>query len=467
MKEQKKNDKQLSRRKFLCTGASVAAFTIVPRHVLAESGRPAPSDRVNVGGVGCGGQQGGGDVNNLAEGNDVVALCDVDEAQGAASFTRYPNARLYKDFRRMLDKEQKNLQAINVTIPDHMHASVAIRAMERGIACYVEKPLTQSVWEARMLINAHKKYPRVATQMGNQGYSAVATRVATEIIWNGELGDIKEVHSWNANARNRGRGLTAWPPAEPVPPTLNWDLWTGRAPEHTYSSQIHTQNWRAFLDYGTMMIGDWGIHQLGPANWSLGLSYIHPTSVTCTAVEGGVPGIIYPSYSCIYEFPERPHPYKKDQKMPPVKIYWSEGTLANKQTYTIPEGLTQQDFSGHNEVFVGTKGYMGTSGRGESVSLIPRSKQEGYQTPAEVIERSPGHFQDFIRAVKTGKEACSNFAIGGPYAEWMLLGAISWRFPNEKLLWDGENLRFTNNEKANGFVRPYMRKDWELQDITI
>ena len=153
--------------------------------------------------------------------------------------------------------------------------------------------------------------------------------------------------------------------------------------------------------------------------------------------------------------------------MPPVKIYWSEGTFASKRTYTIPDGLTEQDFSGYNEVFFGTKGYMGTSGRGESVSLIPRSKLEGYQKPPEVIERSPGHFEDFIQAVKGGQEACSNFSLSGPYAEWMLLGAISWRFPNEKLLWDGYNLRFTNNEKANEYVKPYFRKGWEIQDIII
>ena len=235
-----------------------------------------------------------------------------------------------------------------------------------------------------------------------------------------------------------------------------------------HETRIHTEGWRAFLDYGTMMIGDWGIHQLGPANWALGLSYTPPTSVTCTAVEGGVTGVIYPSYSCIYEFPERPHPFKKDQKMPPVKIYWSEGTLASKQTYTIPEGLTTQDFSGFNEVFFGTKGYMGTSGRGESLNLIPLSRRESFVRPPEVIERSDGHFENFVQAVKGERdEACSNFSIAGPYAEWMLLGAISWRFPNEKLLWNGEELRFTNNEKANEYIKPYMRLGWELDDITI
>jgi len=201
-----------------------------------------------------------------------------------------------------------------------------------------------------------------------------------------------------------------------------------------------------------MMIGDWGIHQLGPANWALGLSYTHATSVTCNAVEGVNP-VTYPHYSCVYEFPERPHPYKKGEKMPPVKIYWYEGNFSRNIALPIPEGMTAQDFtSGSNEVFFGTKGYMGTSGRGESVHMIPAARAQGYTPPSEIIPRvQGGHFQDWMNAIRSGNpsSACSNFSISAPYAEWMLLGAISWRFPNEKLLWDGEKLRFTNNEKAS------------------
>ena len=458
MNEQPKSTTQLTRRGFLGTTAALAAFSIVPRHVLAGADQPAPSEKMNVGCVGVGGMQGGSDVGGVSSQN-IYALCDVDETQLNKTATRYPNAKRYRDFREMLDKEHKNLHGITITIPDHMHATVALRAMERGIAVHCQKPLTQSVWEARLLTKAAQKY-KVATQMGNQGYSAEATRVACEIIWKGELGEITEVHSMSGGGFSRG--LTEWPAVEPVPATLNWDLWTGRAAEHTYSSKIAPINWRGFLDYGTQMIGDWGIHQLGPANWGLQLG--SPTSVECTAVEGVNP-VTYPSYACKLEFPERPNKYVPSGKMPPVTVYWYEGSMTKR--FKRPEGLTAEDMLGQNEIFVGTKGLLGTGGRGESWRLLPQSKMEGYKKPDPVLKRSPGHFADWIRACKGGEAACSNFNISGPYAEWMLLGAICWRFPNEKLLWDGKDLRFTNNEKANEFVKPQFRKGWELKDIMV
>src|SRR5262249_19189082 len=281
-----------------------------------------------------------------------------------------------------------------------------------------------------------------------------------EIIWNGDIGEVTEVHSWSGGGFSRG--VTTWPPTEDVPKTLNWDLWTGRAAEHPYSSKVHPINWRGFLDYGTQMIGDWGIHMLGPANWALQLG--NPASVECPAVKGAN-AVTYPSYACKLEFPERPNKYVKAGKMPAVTVYWYEGELT--KSVPIPKGLTEKDLQGINEIFIGTKGYLGTGGRGESVTLLPRAKMQGYQKPAPVLKRSPGHFQDWIRACKGGEPACSNFSIAGPYTEWMLLGAICWRFPNEKLQWDGKGLRFTNNEKANEFVKPRFRKGWELKEISV
>jgi hypothetical protein len=210
------------------------------------------------------------------------------------------------------------------------------------------------------------------------------------------------------------------------------------------------------------MIGDWGIHMLGPANWALQLG--NPTSVECIAVEGVNP-VTYPSYACKFEFPERPNKYVPAGKMPALTLYWYEGSMVRE--FKVPEGLTRDDVKGSNEIFVGTKGFLGTSGRGESVRLIPESKMKTFKKPPQVIERSPGHFKDWIRACKGGQPACSNFSIAGPYTQWMLLGAISWRFPHEKLLWDGKNLRFTNNEKANEFVKPHFRRGWELKEISV
>jgi predicted dehydrogenase len=449
----------MSRRELLGSAAAAAAFTIVPRHVLGGEANPAPSGRLNIGCIGVGGMQGFGDVRSLGSEN-VYALCDVDENYLNKAARQFPKAKLYRDFRQMLDKERKNLQGVTVTIPDFMHASASVWAMERGIGVHCQKPLTQTVWEARLLANAARKY-KVATQMGNQGYSSQATRIACEYIWSDEIGEVTEVHSWNGGGFSRG--VTRWPSEEPVPTTLNWDLWQGRSQEHKYGPKIHPINWRGFLDYGTMMIGDWGIHQLGPANWALGLSETYPTSVKCMAVEGANP-VTYPSYACKIQFPERASKYVKSGKMPPVAVHWYEGRVA--RTFKPPQGLTQEDLRGMNEIFVGTKGYLGTSGRGESYSLLPRSKQTGHPRPPVVLQRSPGHIQDWIRACKGGQPACSNFTISGPYTEWMLLGAISWRFPNEELLWDGKNLRFTNNEKANEFVKPNFRKGWELTSLS-
>jgi hypothetical protein len=179
----------------------------------------------------------------------------------------------------------------------------------------------------------------------------------------------------------------------------------------------------------------------------------------------GVNPVTYPSYACKIQFPERANKYSKSGRMPPVTVYWYEGSMV--KMLKPPQGLTQEDMRGVNEVFVGTKGFLGTNDRGESYTLLPRSRQAGHPRPPQVLKRSPGHFQDWIRACKGGQPACSNFTIAGPYTEWMLLGAISWRFPDEKLLWDGKNLRFTNNEKANEFIKPDFRKGWELKNVTV
>ena len=445
--------KGMTRRTFFFGAAMMAAGCATARPVKRKV---SPNEKLNIGCVGVKGMQGASDVKNVSSEN-IYALCDVDEKHLLATAANYPGAQKYRDFRVMLDKEYKNLDAITITIPDHMHATVALWAMERGLAVHCQKPLTQTVWEARLLRKAAEKY-NVVTQMGNQGYSSEATRLACEIMWDGQLGDITEVHSFNGGGF--ARDITQWPAIEEVPATVDWDLWTGRAAKHPYSSKIHPINWRGFLDYGTQMVGDWGIHQFGPANWGLQLG--SPTSIECMAVEGVNP-VTYPSYCCKLEFPERPNRYIPAGKMPPVTVYWYEGKSAS--LFKLPEALTPQDMKGYNELFIGSKGFMATGERGESVRLVPEAKMKEFKKPPQILKRSPGHFQDWIRACKGGEAPCSNFSIAGPYVEWLLLGTICWRFPNEKLLWDSANLRFTNNEKANEYIKPKFRKGWELKEI--
>lgn len=450
--------KQSSRRLFLRAFAALAGISIVPRHAVAGSRTLAPSDKMNIGCVGVGGMQGASDVRNVA-GENIYALCDVDENFLNKAASLYPAAKKYRDFRQMLDKEAKNLDGITITIPDHMHATVALWAMERGLGVYCQKPLTQSVWEARLLTKAAEKY-KVPTQMGNQGYSSEATRMACEIVWAGMLGDVTAVHAMSGGGF--ARGITAWPAGEPVPPTLDWDLWTGRAPQHTYSSKIHPSNWRGFQEYGSQMVGDWGVHILGPASWALQLG--SPTSVECTAV-GAVNPVTYPDYACKFEFPERPNPYVPSGKMPPVTVYWYEGMMA--RTFKALPELSGEARKPYNAFFVGSKSLMGTGGHGTSVRLLPEAAMKDFKKPPQVLKRiqGGGHHKNWIQACKGGEPACSNFSIGGPYTQWLLLGAISWRFPHEKLHWDAKNLRFTNNDKANEFIKPPFRKGWELQDI--
>ncbi len=439
--------------------AALSTFSCVSRHVVAGSGRTAPSDKLNIGCVGVGGMQGASDVRSVATEN-IYAMCDVDERFLKRMVEHFPKAKLYSDYREMIDKEHKNLDGITITIPDHMHASVALYAMERGVNVYCQKPLTQRVWEARLLKKAAKKYG-VVTQMGNQGYSSESLRQACETIWRGDLGDVTEVHSWSGGGF--ARDITAWPRERRVPSRVNWDVWMGRTQRHAYSPRIHPSNWRGFQEYGSQMIGDWGVHQMGPAHWALQLDA--PTSVECVAVEGVNP-VSYPHYACKFEFPERPNKYVPSGKMPPMSVHWYEGNMARNMT--PPAGLSKEELEGMSSLFIGAKCHMGTGGYGSFSRLIPESHMQGYEKPAPVVRRSPGHFQEWIEACKDpGKATCSNFSVAAPFTEWLLLGAISWRFPNEKLLWDGKNLRFTNNEAANDYVKPTFRRGWKLKDISI
>jgi hypothetical protein len=400
--------------------------------------------------------------------------------------------------------------------------------MQRGKHVYVEKPLTRTAWEARLLSDAAAKY-KVATQMGNQGYSHDATRVAAEIIWSGEIGDVTEVHSFRGRA-GWPQGMPTLPAQEPIPDTLDWDLWLGGAAFRPYTSgdeayrkEYQTQfgfylpfNWRGFYDFGTSLIGDWGIHQLGPANLALRLG--SPVSVECLKQGEGRSPYTFPrgGVALRWEFAAR-------GSMPPVTVYWSD----TGEMYT-PPGMTveqmrqisgtgpeiesagggrggrggegrgrggadaaapggaqagapaegrgrgrgggggqggQQAGSGYNTVFVGTKGYLGTNGRGEGVGLIPGTRWAEYALPPRMLTRSPGHQRDWIRACKGGEPACSHFGVAGPYTEWMVLGAVATRVEG-KLLWDPKKMEFSNNREANKYVKPVFRKGWELRSIT-
>ncbi len=324
-----------SRRHFLKTAAATVATSQLFSVPNIVSGRGL-NERLNVAGIGVGGQ-GFGDLRNAAATENIVALADVDSARAAQAFSTWEQATRYKDFREMLDKESKHIDAVVIATPDHMHATTALACMQAGKHVYCEKPLTRTPWEARLLTQASKKYG-VATQMGNQGYSHDATRVACEIIWSGEIGDVHEVHAWTGLA-GWPQGMTKLPAPSPIPETLDWDLWLGGAAQRPFSAgdqeyrdfvtQRNSQtgrggrgqqfgfylpfNWRGFYDFGTGLIGDWGVHILGPANWALQLGA--PLSVECVHRDSFPPFTFPDELTIKYEFGVR-------EGMPPVTVYW-------------------------------------------------------------------------------------------------------------------------------------------------
>lgn len=581
------SDHKFSRRYFfygtLLAGAipaggfgSVASLKIL--------GYKSPNEKLNLASIGAGSQPFMDLVNAEADVENVVALADVDWDRGQQGFATYPKATKYKDYRQMLDKSGKEIDAVIIGTPDHMHATCALACMQEGKGVYVEKPLTRTAWEARLLTQAAEKY-KVATQMGNQGYSHDATRVACEIFWSGEIGEVREVHAWTGRAM-WPQGMTKIPPPTPVPETLDWDLWLGGAAwrEYTEGDQEYLDfvakrsasgsrgggapagarsgaagaagggaptgapggeaggssgrpagmmmapmsggfympfNWRGFYDFGSSLIGDWGVHILGPANWALQLDPKYLISVECIKKDS-LPPFTFPDEVALkYEFGERPG-------MPPVTVYWYHhdggdaylppGMTAEEARkiegkgpqvgparggMTFPArsggagaaggaegerggqeaargggeaargggmGMMQQG-SGYNCIFVGSKGYLGTSGRGEGVGLLPGSRWAEYKLPAAYLPRSPGastgdngsaHARDWVRACKGGTPACSNFSISGPYTEWLVLGSAAIHVDG-RLLWNNAKGEFSNNKEANQWVKPTFRKGWEIK----
>jgi hypothetical protein len=501
---------ELNRRHFffgsLLAGAiPTAGFGSVPS--LRTLGYKSPNEKLNVASIGAGGKA-SSDISGCSHEN-IVALCDVDEKRAAQKLKEYEKVPKYKDFRKMLDEQGSNIDAVIVAIPDFMHATAAMWCMERGKHVYVQKPLTRTVWEARQLQEAANKY-RVATQMGNQGYSNEGTRQVAEIIWAGEIGKVTEVHAWT-DRPIWPQGLTQIPPPEPIPDTLDWDLWLGIAEKRAYTAGgpdykspiggyfYLPENWRGFYDFGCGALGDMACHILGAANMSLQLG--SPTSVECIHKEG-VSDFMFPAKSVIrYDFPAR-------GTMPPVQLYWYDGLKETPKIPNVPEGELLGDLpyarpgqhssadrptpapqpGGYvgtvfnyeryqnmkqaaaadvrtpppdGSLFIGDKGMLTTGTYGENTRLIPTEKMVDYHFPPQVLTRSPGHYRDWIRACKGGDPSCSNFNVASPFVEWMLLGVIALRVEG-KLEWDSAKMRFTNNSEANKFLRPTFRKGWSF-----
>jgi len=451
-----KRTKRMSRRDFLQTAtATTTAFMIVPRDVLGGNGRVPPSEKLNIAGVGIGGQ-GAWDLAQVNAEN-IVALCDVDWEYAAKTFSRYPEARRYRDFREMLEKE-KNIDAVVVGTPDHTHAVVSMMAIKLGKHVYCEKPLTRTVQEARAIAKAARE-AKVATQMGNQGMAFEGNRLISEWIEDGAIGKVHEVHAWSDRPTHSGKKPLWWAqgidrPAEtpPVPSSLDWDLWLGPAPLRPYNPAYAPFRWRGWWDFGSGGLGDMGIHNLAPIFSILKLGAPTCVNASSTAVyEDALPlgAIVH------YEFPAR-----GDQ--PPVKLHWYDGGMMPPHPDELEEGenLNRED----GIIFVGDKGKMLVEGwGGNSPRLIPKSRNEEYVRPPKTLPRSIGHHKEWLEACKDNTPTRSNFPdFAGPLTEAVLLGSICVRVGGEKLIWDSENLKVTNLPKANDYIHYPYRQGWSL-----
>ncbi len=442
-----KTPRTLGRRTMLAAGAGVAAATVLPRHVLGQGPTP-PSEKLHVAGVGVGGM-GSGDIRRVSKEMNVVALCDVDRRALERNAKHHPGARHYVDFRKMLET-QKDLDAVMVATPDHNHAVVTMAAIKMGKHVFCQKPLTHSVYEARMIGQAARE-AGVATQMGNQGQASEAARLLCELIWDGAIGTVREIHAGSNRPRRISvRGIPRPKETPPVPAELEWGLWLGPAPERPYHPCYHPFAWRGWWDFGTGVLGDIGCHQLSSVFKALKLG--HPTRIeACSSSDQCGPEIAdetAPLSSITrWQFPA-------DGDRAGVSITWWDGGLKPPRPEELEPGRPFGD--GDWLMVVGDKGKI------YGHRLIPDSRAKEYGKPPQKLERSPGHYQEWINACKGGRPAGSNFVDHAAHlAEVVLLGNIAIR-TKQMLHWDGEKLRFTNSEEANKLVNPPYREGWSL-----
>ncbi len=469
-----------NRRQFLKTTAAAGiGYWIAERRIRAE-GR-SPNEKLNIAAIGCGGK-GRTDIEHCSSEN-IVALCDVDDSQTGKQAQKYPRAKRYRDFRRMLEEMAREIDAVTISTPDHQHAVAAMMAMKMGKHVYCQKPLTHDVYEARALTEAAAKY-KVATQMGNQGTAEDGLREAVEVVRAGTLGAVREVHVWT----NR----PVWPQgtaallalagvqaalhgrrddADAVPRDLDWDLWLGTAPERRYYRDVyHPFKWRGWWDFGCGALGDMACHTANMAFMACRLGY--PTSVEAECSEFNPE--TFPMWSVIrYDFPAR-------DGMPPLKWTWYDGgrdkpAWVNRKLKELAHGM---EISGSGSMIIGEKAtlfspndygakYYLLFGDEKPIGPLPDAKL--HKAPDPTLPRAPGsrneqskrHYLEWILACKGGPPAMASFAYAGPLTETVVLGNVALR-AGRKIEWDGPNMKITNAREPNQYLRREYRKGWEL-----
>ena len=458
-KDKRKKSKNESRREFI-KGATLATagITIVPRHVLGGLGYTAPSDKLNIAGIGVGGM-GFANLKNL-ESENIVALCDVDWGYtgGNGVFDRYPNAKKYWDWRKMYDEIGSEFDAVVIATADHSHAITAAHAMTMGKHVYLQKPLTHSVYESRLMTKLAKKY-KVATQMGNQGASGNGVAETCELLWSGAIGDVTRVESFT-DRPIWPQGLNAPETADPVPKDLNWDLFTGPAKMKDFNHIYHPWNWRGWWDYGTGALGDMACHILHPVFEGLKLGYPTKAQGSSTLL---LTQCAPTAQSVKLTFPAREKVGAIN--MPEVEVYWYDGGIKPELPDNWPAGKNPNK-QGGGTFFYGTKGILHVGCYGVQPEILG---QEDAKAPVTERRIKTSHEMDWVRAAKESPEnrmpATSDFAEAGPFNEMVVMGVLAVRLQglNKELEWDGENMKFTNISDSDKVVTT-IKDGFEIHD---
>jgi len=457
--------RQFLRRTALAAGAATLSFPYVGRVLGAN-------DRINVACIGVGGK-GDSDSSHAAScGGNIMAICDVDQTnldKKAKQFAgQFPQLKQYRDYRKLLDEIGKDLDAVTVSTPDHHHGVAAIRAMKMGKHCFCQKPLVQTVNEARMMREVAKE-KNLATQMGNQGSAESGLRRAVEVVQAGVIGKPLELHVWS-NRPVWPQGLDRPKGRDPVPPSLDWDVWLGPAPTRPFKKDVyHPFKWRGWYDFGTGALGDMACHTVNMPFRALNLGY--PNVIECELASRMYPETFPKTSRIRFEFPQR-------GDLPPLKFWWYDGNPKDPLQPLRPEAdvvheviATYDKLPGSGALIVGEKGklfspddygarfFVAMKGQSE---YTPGDQNAACKAVPQSIPRSPGHMQEWFRMMKEGVPAYSNFDIAAYLTEIILLGCIALRVgEGYRMEWDGPNMRSPNLPEADRFVKRHNRHGWD------
>jgi hypothetical protein len=457
--------RQFLRRTTLAAGAVTLSFPYVGRVLGAN-------DRINVACIGVGGK-GDSDSSDAAScGGNIVAICDVDEGtrnSKARQFeNKFPQLKQYEDYRKMLDEIGKDIDAVTVSTPDHNHGVASLRAMKMGKHCFTQKPLVQTVYEARMMRQIAKE-KNLATQMGNQGSAESGLRRAVEVVQAGVIGNPREIHVWT-NRPIWPQGLDRPTGEDPVPASLDWDVWLGPARERPYKRDVYAPfKWRGWYDFGTGALGDMACHTVNMPFRACKLGF--PNVVELELASRLYPETFPKTSRIRYEFPER-------EGLPPLKFWWYDGNPGDPLKPLRPEAdvvreviATEDKLPGSGALIVGEKGkvfspddygarfFVVMKGKSE---YVPGEQDEACKAVPKSIPRSPGHMQEWFRMMKEGTPSYSNFDIAAYLTEIILLGAVALRVGEDRRMeWDGPNMKSPNIPEAEQFVKRDNRPGWE------